>query len=482
MTRHSFIQMSNLSNVKGRISYITSPARQENLYATYHTADAAFWTSLARENQQEFKRSGTEGTCIEAREFIIALPEKFTRYDPQRVLTKFTEEFQKRYNVECVSGLHHNKAKTNYHIHLIFSERRLLPEPVVKVATRNMFYDEVGKHVRTKKEITGEDGQIRPGCTVIKKGEVYESHMFSVKDARFKQEGFVAEVKEFYTGLINRYISDPEQQLKVFDPQSVYLPTKKIGRNNPKAEEIKADNAARQEWNRTADMALLTGISEAEILEVKQAEIHEKVRQSIHQAGWLPHLFRAIVGKARAFLQGLIRQRAMPPKPTLDIDMLVKRNDALTLADIDALKPQKIVISPGPCTPDEAGISLDVIRHYAGRLPILGVCLGHQAMAQAFGGKVVRAAKVMHGKTSPITHNGEGVFRGLANPLTVTRYHSLVVEPGSLPACFDVTAWSETREIMGIRHRQWDLEGVQFHPESILSEQGHQLLANFLHR
>ena len=154
----------------------------------------------------------------------------------------------------------------------------------------------------------------------------------------------------------------------------------------------------------------------------------------------------------------------------LGADVLVKRNDALTLADIDALKPQKIVIS------------LDVIRHYAGRLPILGVCLGHQAMAQAFGGKVVRAAKVMHGKTSPITHNGVGVFKGLANPLTVTRYHSLVVEPDSLPECFEVTAWSETREIMGIRHRQWDLEGVQFHPESILSEQGHQLLANFLHR
>lgn len=145
--------------------------------------------------------------------------------------------------------------------------------------------------------------------------------MFSIKDVRFKQEGFVAEVKEFYTSLINRYISDPEQQLTVFDPQSVYLPTKKIGKNNPKAEEIKADNAARQEWNRTADMALLTGISEAEILEVKQAGIHEKIRQSIRQAGWLPHLFRAIVGRARDFLQGLIRQRAMPPKPTLDIDM-----------------------------------------------------------------------------------------------------------------------------------------------------------------
>ena len=321
MTRHSFIQMSKLSNVKGRISYVTSPARQENLYATYHTADAAFWTSLARENQQEFKRSGTEGKCIEAREFIIALPEEFTDYDPQRLLAEFTEEFRRRYNVECVSGLHHNKAKTNYHIHLIFSERRLLPEPEVKIASRSMFYDEAGKHVRTKKEITGEDGQIRPGCTVIKKGEIYESHMFSIKDARFKQEGFVAEVKEFYTDLINRYASDPERRLAVFDPASVYLPTKKIGKNNPKAEEIKTDNAARQEWNRTADMALLTGISEAEILEVKQTEIHEKVRQSIHQAGWLPHLFRAIVGKARDFLQGLIRQREMPPKPTLDIDM-----------------------------------------------------------------------------------------------------------------------------------------------------------------
>ena len=138
MTRHSFIQMSKLSNVKGRISYVTSPARQENLYATYHTADATFWTSLARENQQEFKRSGTEGKCIEAREFIIALPEEFTDYDPQRLLAEFTEEFRRRYDVECVSGLHHNKAKTNYHIHLIFSERQLLPEPEVKIANRSI--------------------------------------------------------------------------------------------------------------------------------------------------------------------------------------------------------------------------------------------------------------------------------------------------------------------------------------------------------
>ena len=160
----------------------------------------------------------------------------------------------------------------------------------------------------------------------------------------------------------------------------------------------------------------------------------------------------------------------------------VRRNDELTLADIEMLAPQKMVISPGPCTPDESGISLEVIAHYAGKLPILGVCLGHQAIAQSFGATIVRAAKVMHGKTSPITHSGSGVFSGLNNPLTVTRYHSLVIDPPTLPACFDVTAWSDTREIMGIRHKEWDLEGVQFHPESILSEQGHQLLANFLNR
>lgn len=321
MARHSFIQMTKLPNVKGRISYITSKSRQENLYATYRTADNAFWNNLARESQQEFKRSGTKGKCIEARELVIALPETFTQYEPQELLKRFTDEFRKRYGVECVSALHHNKRKTNYHIHLIFSERTLLPEADIKIASRSVFYDETGKRVRTKKEITGEDGKIREGCTVIKKGEVYESHLFSVKDDRYKSEAFLEGEKEFYTALINSYISDPEQHLKVFDKNSVYLPTKKIGKNNPKEAEIKADNEARQEWNRTADMALVTGIAEAKIMEIKQTEIQDKASSSIRTSGWLPDMFRSIIGKAKDFLQTLIREQDMPPKPTLNINM-----------------------------------------------------------------------------------------------------------------------------------------------------------------
>ena len=213
------------------------------------------------------------------------------------------------------------QTKTNYHIHLIFSERKLLPEPDIKIATRSVFYDETGKRVRTKKEITDENGQIRKGCTVIKKGDVYESHLFKTKDERFKSEAFIAEAKEVYTELINSHISDPEQRLKVFDKNSVYLPTKKIGKNNPKAAEIEADNTARQEWNRTADLALVSGIEETKILEIKQTEIHDKAGQSIRENGWLPNLFRSIVGKAKEFLQAIIREKDMPPKPVLDMDM-----------------------------------------------------------------------------------------------------------------------------------------------------------------
>ncbi|CNH65039.1 aminodeoxychorismate synthase component II [Yersinia pekkanenii] len=168
----------------------------------------------------------------------------------------------------------------------------------------------------------------------------------------------------------------------------------------------------------------------------------------------------------------------------LGVQVVVKRNDEVQLTDIEKLSPSHLVISPGPCTPNEAGISLAAIRHFADKLPILGVCLGHQALGQAFGARIMRARQVMHGKTTAICHNSQGVFRGLNQPLTVTRYHSLVIATDSLPDCFELTAWTEQDgvmdEIMGIRHRTLPLEGVQFHPESILSEQGHQLLDNFL--
>ena len=322
MARHSFIQMSKLSDVKGRISYISDPKRQEHLYATFSTReDMTFWNDLAKESQDEFRRSMTKGKCIEARELIIALPEEYTQFDPNRVLREFTEQFKKRYGVECVSALHHNKTKKNYHIHLIFSERRLLPEPDIKIATRSVFYDENGKRVRTKKEITGEDGKIRDGCTVIKKGEAYESHLFTVKDDAFKNELFLEEAKHFYTALINRHIHDPERRLKVFDPNSVYLPTKKIGKNNPKAAEIEADNAARQDWNRTADMALVSGIEESKIIEIRNEHVYDEATRSVQKHGWLPGLFRGIIQKAKEILMGLIRETEVPPKPTLSVDM-----------------------------------------------------------------------------------------------------------------------------------------------------------------
>ena len=169
----------------------------------------------------------------------------------------------------------------------------------------------------------------------------------------------------------------------------------------------------------------------------------------------------------------------------LGAQVVVKRNDEISVADIEKLDPEKIVISPGPCTPNEAGISMDSIRRFAGQVPILGICLGHQSIGQVFGGRVVRARQVMHGKTSPIVHSNMGVFHNLSNPFEATRYHSLVVEKGSLPDCLEVTAWTETEEgevdeIMGLRHRELPVEGVQFHPESILTQHGHDMLRNFL--
>lgn len=161
-------------------------------------------------------------------------------------------------------------------------------------------------------------------------------------------------------------------------------------------------------------------------------------------------------------------------------EVVVERNDKISLKEIKNLKPKFLVLSPGPCTPNEAGISLDIVNSFKGKIPILGVCLGHQTIGQAFGGKITHAKTIMHGKTSEIHHTNKGVFTGLSNPFTATRYHSLVIDRESLPDCFEITAWTDDEEIMGIRHKELFIEGVQFHPESILSEYGHDLLRNFI--
>ncbi|PIE24881.1 MAG: aminodeoxychorismate/anthranilate synthase component II [Neptuniibacter caesariensis] len=171
----------------------------------------------------------------------------------------------------------------------------------------------------------------------------------------------------------------------------------------------------------------------------------------------------------------------------LGADVRVYRNDEITIEEIEALNPDHLVISPGPCTPNEAGVSVAAIKHFAGKIPILGICLGHQSIAQAFAGNIVRAKQVMHGKTSPVYHHSSGMFAGLNNPLEVTRYHSLVIDQATMPECLEITSWTQNEdgsidEIMGVRHKELDIEGVQFHPESILTEQGHDLLANFLKR
>jgi len=164
----------------------------------------------------------------------------------------------------------------------------------------------------------------------------------------------------------------------------------------------------------------------------------------------------------------------------LGADVRVYRNDAITVDDVVAMQPEQVVVSPGPCTPNEAGISVDVIRRLAGRIPILGVCLGHQSIGAAFGGRIVRADRLMHGKTSPIHHDGRTIFAGLRNPFDATRYHSLLIERDTLPACLELSAWTAAGEVMGVRHRECLVEGIQFHPESILTLEGKHLLRNFL--
>lgn len=277
------------------------------MYAVYETTDRHYWTELAKCNQQEFEKSGTEGKCIEAREFIIALPESFPNlYEPDKLLQLFTDRFKEKYGVECVSALHHNKRKTNYHIHLIFSERELLPEPIEKTATRNMFYDENGKHVRTKKEILDENGNVRKGCKIVKKGEIYERNLFTAKNKLFKQENFVDEVKHFYTDLINLLVKDDKEKLHVFDNSGLYLATKKIGKSNPKEEQIQTDNEMRMRWNREVDRAIVSGVSETEIRQIKKKYITDRIKESVDIFGSHPERLENIIMTAVTALALLI--------------------------------------------------------------------------------------------------------------------------------------------------------------------------------
>lgn len=272
MARNSFIQISKLTNLKGRIDYITNPKRQENLYAVYDTADDTFWHELGKCNRLEFKKIGSAGSCIESRELIIALPEQFCYMNKQKVLEDFTKLFNDNYGVNCIAALHHNKTKTNLHIHLIFAEREELKDGVEKIATRNMFYDENGRHIRTKKEILDSDGNIRKGCSIIKKGEVYEYNRFSKKKAVFKARSFLKGVKELYTEHINLFLEDKDK-LQVFSDKDIYLPTKKVGKNNPKAEEIKKLNEARTSWNSMVDEALYCNVPREHIKTIKDTKI-----------------------------------------------------------------------------------------------------------------------------------------------------------------------------------------------------------------
>ncbi len=333
MPRHSFVRHVKLGDVTGRIDYIENPKRQEHLYATYETTIPQYWEILAIQNRIDFQKSGTKGKCIEARELIIMLPQSLTESNPNDILKLFTEAFKEKYGVECVSALHHNKPKTNYHIHMIFSERKLKERIEEKVASRNMFYDETGRHVRTKKEILDENGKVRPGCYIVPKGMVYEYSGFYPKESIFKQKYFTDEVRGFLTGIINQLVSE-EEQLTVFPKGGPFIATQKIGKNNPKAEEIRKSNTIRQEWNAAVSDAMMRGMPTEDLKEIKQKQIVEPVIRSIEKHGKDPSCFIRIlrkailvlIEKARSFrpsvLEDLIRMR----KETKEKNEQVKRH------------------------------------------------------------------------------------------------------------------------------------------------------------
>jgi len=304
----TFVEHTKLPNVKGRIKYISSKAQQENLYAVYETAPRQYWTELAKENQADFKRSGTAGTCIEAREFIIALPKEFIHFDYDQLLKYFTESFKRKYGAECIAALHHNKRKTNLHIHLIYSERKKLEEPVQKIAMRNMFFDPNGKRIRTKKEATNEQGLL-PGYKMIPKGEVYEEHKFEKKNPLFKAKNFTADAKEFFTDLINYQLPE-HMKMKTFPKNGPYLPTKKIGKNNPRAEEIAETNWLKDEWNKGVNRAQARGVPEDSLMYVKRELIILPVQRSVKKSDGKrdPVTFRNILARGVKVLLVMLKE------------------------------------------------------------------------------------------------------------------------------------------------------------------------------
>lgn len=240
------------------------------------------------------------------------MPEEYQYLKPDNVLKKFTDFFKDKYGVECVSALHHNKSQTNYHIHLVFAERKELPEPQVKIASRNMFYDENGRYCRTKKEILDTDGNMRKGCYIIPKGEPYSGHFFEPKNPYFKDRKFLQELKKEYTELINEQIGKEENRLEVYRKDSIYLPTKKIGKNNPKAEYIMQNNRAVQDWNYTAAFAA-EHMSEDHVKVVKQKEILEPIKESIATKNDIS-MYGQIVSRAVKTLNRMLREWIRIPK------------------------------------------------------------------------------------------------------------------------------------------------------------------------
>ena len=273
----------------------------------------------------------TRGADYYRRELIIMLPPSLIKYDHELLLKYMTSVLLEKYDVGCCAALHHNKSKTNLHIHLIFSEREIRQEVERKIASRNMFYNESGKHVQTKKEILDENGNVRPECKIIKKGEVYETNFFQPKKEEFKTNAFLENMKQVMTDAINGIVKDENEKLQVFQKDSPYLATKKIGKNNPKEAEIKADNYLRQEWNRNVDRALLTGASEAEVMAAKQLQIDVPVAESLREHGQDPRLFTGILQKAIGYLRGFVEflretkycDRDLKGNPLIDHDVRI---------------------------------------------------------------------------------------------------------------------------------------------------------------